>query len=312
VFQLNLVPGGIFNAPISDNGGVLDNQFPVEDHLANAFKGPDRFLGLTVTRTPSGVVDNPEEISPRQRLLTAPFAFDSEMAHRAPDSFTIGGKLTVAQGATVSNGVYLQSGNLTLSGRSISYDGTRTGLTVTAAGRVGIGTTNPAAALHVAGRIHDKTGEVIPVGMVLPFAGVNDAPKGWLFCNGAAVSRTSYADLYSIIGTTCGTGDGYSTFNLPDLRGRVPVGAGTGSSLTTRTLGEKIGEEAHTLTVDEIPPHAHTYNVSDRQNYGYHLSSGPNDGVNKGRDTNRTTPAGGSKPHNNMQPSLVLNYIIKY
>ncbi len=311
-YPLNIMTGGVFNIILSDNGGPLDNPEPVEQNLVNAFKGQDRFLGLTITRTPSGDVSDPKEISPRQRLVSAPFAFASEMAHRAPDTFEVGGTLEVAKGAWISDGIRLQSGNLALQGHWISHDGGNTGLTVNALGYVGIGTTNPASALHVKGRIWDKTGEVMPVGVVLPYGG-GVAPKGWLLCDGAAVSRTSYPTLYSIIGTQYGAGDGYSTFNLPDMRGRVPVGGGSGTDLTARTLGEKMGEENHTLTVEEMPSHAHgSILTADRRNYGYHAKSGPNDGVNIGTLYQSTEATGGSQPHNNMQPSLVLNYIIKY
>lgn len=311
-YPLNIMTGGVFNIILSDNGGEVDDPEPAEQHLIDAFKDQDRFLGMTVTRTPSGDVSDPAEISPRQRLVSAPYCFAAEVAHRAPDSFTVGGALEVAKGAWVSNGISLQSGNLALQGNWISHDGSSTGLTIDASGRVGIGTTNTPVALQVAGDIYDKTGYLMPVGAVLPFVGSGATPKGWLFCDGSAISRTTYAELYSVIGTHYGAGDGSSTFNLPDMRGRVPIGAGTGAGLTERTLGEKVGAETHTLTIDEIPSHTHTYNVPDRRNYGYHGSSGPNDGVNKGLSQNNTVPAGGGSPHSNMQPGLALNYIIKY
>ena len=72
---------------------------------------------------------------------------------------------------------------------------------------------------------------VIPVGVVLPYAGQNP-PDGWLDCDGAAVSRTTYAKLFIILGTAFGTGDGSSTFNLPDMRGKTPMGADTMNSTT--------------------------------------------------------------------------------
>lgn len=86
------------------------------------------------------------------------------------------------------------------------------------------------------------------------------APAGWLDCDGIAVSRTTYAALFTAIGTTYGIGDGSTTFNLPDLRGRSPLGAGQGVGLTNRMLGEVGGEEAHALTEAENGPHDHTQN----------------------------------------------------
>jgi microcystin-dependent protein len=93
-----------------------------------------------------------------------------------------------------------------------------------------------------------------PVGAVLPFAG-GAAPTGWLLCDGSAVSRTTYASLFAVIGSTFGVGDGSTTFNIPDMRGRVPVGKNSG---TFNTLGGTGGEETHVNTVNEMPSHTHT------------------------------------------------------
>lgn len=82
----------------------------------------------------------------------------------------------------------------------------------------------------------------MPPGTVTMFAG-SSTPTGWMVCDGSAVSRTTYAGLFAAIGTTWGVGDGSTTFNVPDLRGRTPIGAGTGSGLTARTLGQTLGSE---------------------------------------------------------------------
>lgn len=106
-------------------------------------------------------------------------------------------------------------------------------------------------------------------GAVLPFAGAN-APTGWLMCDGSAVSRTTFAELFASIGTTYGTGDGSTTFNLPDLRGRVAAGkdnmGGTpanrltaaGAGITGTALGATGGNQTHTLTTAQMPAHGHT------------------------------------------------------
>ncbi|MCR6633146.1 MAG: tail fiber protein [Magnetospirillum sp.] len=96
-------------------------------------------------------------------------------------------------------------------------------------------------------------------GEIRLFGGAS-APSGWLFCDGSAVNRTAYAALFAVIGTAFGSGDGTATFNLPDLRGRAPIGAGQGAGLTSRTLGGTVGEEKHTLTIAEIPAHNHSAN----------------------------------------------------
>lgn len=101
-----------------------------------------------------------------------------------------------------------------------------------------------------------------PVGAVLPYAGAA-APAGWLLCDGGAVSRTTYAALFGVVGTTFGAGDGASTFNLPDLRGRSALGAGAGPGLTSRTLAAKGGAETHVLATAEMPAHGHTQNSHD-------------------------------------------------
>lgn len=90
-----------------------------------------------------------------------------------------------------------------------------------------------------------------PAGIIMPFAGTV-APEGYLFCDGSAVSRTTYATLYAVIGDTFGSGDGSTTFNLPDLGGRVPLGVSS-----THLLGSTGGSETVTLTESELPAHVH-------------------------------------------------------
>lgn len=108
----------------------------------------------------------------------------------------------------------------------------------------------------------------IPVGTIWMYGGAGTPSgsaitpmDGWMICNGAAVSRTTYASLFNVIGTTYGAGNGTTTFNLPDLRGRVPMGAGTGSGLTARSIGTQTGVESVTLTAGQsgMPAHTHTY-----------------------------------------------------
>lgn len=95
-----------------------------------------------------------------------------------------------------------------------------------------------------------------PTGVIQGYAG-SAAPTGWLLCDGSAVSRASYADLFTLIGTTYGVGDGSTTFNLPDLKGRVPVGRNAADG-SFDVLGESGGAKTHTLTTAEMPNHAHT------------------------------------------------------
>lgn len=170
----------------------------------------------------------------------------------------------------------------------------------------------------------------IPVGAVMPFAG-SSAPTGWLLCDGSAVSRATYAALFSTIGTTYGAGDGSTTFNLPDLRGRVSMGAGTGagggasgsglptggSALSSRVAGAWGGEEMHTLTVNEIPAHTHGGPDANDRNIVVGGGVGNPSGLSQtGGPAFRVTTAlqsvGGGAAHNVVQPFMVMNQIIKY
>lgn len=170
-----------------------------------------------------------------------------------------------------------------------------------------------------------------PAGTVTMFAG-SSAPTGYLICNGQEVSRTNYAALFAVIGTTYGVGDGSTTFNVPNLMGRIPVGAGQGSGLTNRVLGSQGGEEAHTLTSNEIPAHSHSINDpghshtsrigrddgNNSNNAGQAPSGDATSNILDGYVTTSNTTGitinstGGGQAHNVMQPFLVLNYIIKF
>lgn len=102
-----------------------------------------------------------------------------------------------------------------------------------------------------------KSQPEVPSGSVQMFAG-SSAPTNWLMCDGSAVSRTTYARLFAVVGTTYGVGDGSTTFNLPDMRSRMPIGAGTGAGLSTRTLGSTGGSQTITIAASNLPTHTHT------------------------------------------------------
>lgn len=103
---------------------------------------------------------------------------------------------------------------------------------------------------------------IVPVGAVLPFYG-SRPPKNWLLCYGQEVSRTEYKDLFDVIGTSSGSGNGSTTFNVPDLKGKVIYGQGSTDALVT---GSTVGETHHTLTVNEMPSHGHDIVDSNDQN----------------------------------------------
>ena len=156
-----------------------------------------------------------------------------------------------------------------------------------------------------------RVNRLCPTGTVESFAG-SVAPSGWLLCDGSTISRTTYQILFATIGTTCGAGDGATTFTLPDMKGRISVGAGHGTNLTNRILGVKDGEENHLLTLNEIPAHTHTY---DKQNGVQNIIAPAGAGITAADDPTSTVnsgSAGGGAAHNVMQPYLVLNHIIKF
>jgi len=150
---------------------------------------------------------------------------------------------------------------------------------------------------------------LMPTATVLPYAG-STAPTGYLVCAGQSVLVADYADLHTVIAYTYG-GSGLS-FNLPDLRGRVIAGldnmGGTAAgNLTGRTtLGDPFGAETHTLLVAEMPSHSHNAWGNGIQNGGTNGSYG-----DLGQQTISTTSTGGGSAHNNVQPTIILNYIIK-
>lgn len=150
----------------------------------------------------------------------------------------------------------------------------------------------------------------VPTGAIFEFAGTSP-PDGFLLCNGSALSRTTYSSLFSVIGTTYGTGDGSTTFNIPNMSDRVTVGKGT----SFPTLGAKGGEINHTLTTAEMPSHSHLIGTADIANYGMDYNANTGDTLYEyraGYITRSSVAAGGGGSHNNMQPYIVLNFIIKY
>ena len=179
------------------------------------------------------------------------------------------------------------------------------------------------------GKVQEGGNNLIPSGTISMYGG-SAAPAGWLLCNGAAVSRTTYASLFSVVSTNFGTGDGSTTFNLPDLRGRVPVGFGQGTSLTNRTMGATGGAETHTLSQSEMPSHGHTVNdpghthtssaggnfVTGGSGTGANVTTGGGSYVLSPNTSSSTTgisinATGGGGAHNIMQPFQVTNFIIK-
>jgi microcystin-dependent protein len=151
------------------------------------------------------------------------------------------------------------------------------------------------------------------------FAG-SFAPVGWMFCQGQQLPISENDALFTLIGTTYG-GDGQSTFNLPNLASRVPIHKGNGPDGITYQLGETAGTEQETLTVQQIPNHSHP--LLGSENTGTQTTPAGNflasssvislyapETANAPFSAQAITPQGGSQPHENEQPFLVINFII--
>lgn len=191
--------------------------------------------------------------------------------------------------------------------------------------------------------IASASSPLVPSGVIWPYGG-SSAPTGFLLCNGSAVSRTTYADLFAAIGTTYGTGDGSTTFNLPNANGRTPIGAGNYtdpvSGSVTRSMGGTGGAEKHQITAAEMASHnhgggSHTHTtIADASASGGTAPTASNyvarrrsdgdaqDYILLGSGTAATlgltsssgttiSSVGSDTAHNNMQPYFVTNYIIK-
>lgn len=149
----------------------------------------------------------------------------------------------------------------------------------------------------------------------------NFAPRGWAFCHGQLLPISQNTALFSLLGTLYG-GDGRTNFGLPDLRGRVPVGAGQGPGLSNYYLGQSFGSESVTLTSGQMPNHTHSIQVSSEpattntpvngipaQNRDG-ISNYATGSANSQMAAGAISSAGGSQPVNNMQPGVTLHYCI--
>lgn len=157
-----------------------------------------------------------------------------------------------------------------------------------------------------------------PSGVITAYAGTS-APSGWLLCYGQDVNRTTYAALFTALSTTYGAGDGVTTFTLPDLRGRVAAGddnmggstagriTNAGCGIVGTTLGATGGSETHTLTEAQMP--AHTHSSASTATTGVSFTGSADKACLYTSGTTGST--GGSTAHNNVQPTIMLNYIIK-
>ncbi|MBI4739052.1 MAG: tail fiber protein [Oscillatoriophycideae cyanobacterium NC_groundwater_1537_Pr4_S-0.65um_50_18] len=161
---------------------------------------------------------------------------------------------------------------------------------------------------------------LVPAGAIFMWP-VAVMPTEFLRCDGSEISRTTYSRLFSAIGTAFGAGNGSTTFRIPNLSGRVPLGVGTATGATgatAHTLGQVGGEETHALTTAEMPSHSHVMNPSTVLYEGNpplscNVNFGGANSLKTAATANAPTfPEGGNAGHNNLPPYLGLYYIIKH
>ena len=155
-------------------------------------------------------------------------------------------------------------------------------------------------------------GDTEPIGSTKMYFGTTE-PTGYKFVNGQALSRTEYAELFNLIGTTYGAGDESTTFNLPDMSGRVPVGLNVNKEWFNQ-LGKTGGSEEVTLTVEQMPNHNHIIGYDVRKNaetFTDSYSLGTTSGGDIKENSIPTTYVGGGQAHTNLQPYITVNYIMK-
>lgn len=148
--------------------------------------------------------------------------------------------------------------------------------------------------------------EIVPIGGVIEWYS-NTIPENYVELNGQAISRTEYSELFSLLGTSFGNGNGSTTFNVPTKDGRVGL-AFSQNDVDFNTIGKTGGESFHTLTVEEMPSHTHSIpRTGSVGNAGYksvYGSANTGDGIS-------TRSSGSGVPHNNMQPYIVCKYIMR-
>lgn len=177
---------------------------------------------------------------------------------------------------------------------------------------------------YATGNYYLDTYVLIPAGTIVQSAAINE-PNGWYNCDGRTLTIEVHPDLFDAIQFAYSTGNFSGqdlSFNIPDMRGRVGIGAGQGANLTDRNLAVIGGAETHALTVNELPAHSHTSNATGGSSGGLLRVTGGNTITNT--DNSATEPdlsstvalninnTGSNVPHNNMQPYLVIRYLIKY
>ena len=274
-FPVHVVTNGLFNVLITDDGGELTSPAPLTNDLRQAFQGADRYLGLKITQGPSGSISAPE-ISPRQRLVSAPFAmhaqnsteaYHAELADDAEHNFGIPGTLVVSGSTTLHGAADLHSLHVYSGGTQMD-----SGLNVE-------GNLSVASPSTISGH------GITPIGGIIMWYGsVASIPDGWALCDGSSVNHHA----------------------TPNLQNRFVVGV---ARTTGYSHGNTGGEERVTLTEGQMPKHHHAY-TRYSEHYGYSASETWSH-FWKSDKTVHTDYRGNNESHENRPPYYALCYIMR-
>lgn len=221
-----------------------------------------------------------------------------------------------AQGRTVNRNTYLDNRLTTFTNPHIYHGDLHVERDQTIGGNLTVEKDLRATSFYATGNYFLDTFVLIPAGTIIMSASITE-PGGWLDCDGRLFNINVYPDLFSAIRYSFGGAD--NSFNLPDMRGRAGIGLGQGSALTNRTLGAVGGAETHTLSGDEMPSHSHSLTRRANTDAGAFDTLNAHEDESSAATTDRenlglfsTNLSGGGAAHNNMQPFVVLRYLIKY